>query len=672
MCGFSAVVHGGSDISAAALRAMTDTVRHRGPDDEGYVLFGGERAPAALGGPDTPAACYGAPFAYAPEPEGSLPVRAFAGLGHRRLSILDVSAAGHQPMCDPSRRVWIAYNGEVYNYRELRAELEGQGERFATGTDTEVLLAAYRRWGTDCLQRFNGMFAFAIVDLERRVLLAARDRFGIKPLYYWVSPTGMLALASEVKQFTQLPGWRARLNGQRAYDFLNWRITDHTHETLFAGVHQLRGGEALEVDLSGAMCGEPLPFQPGARLPATRWYDLRPAPFEGSLADAAARFRELLVDSVRLRLRADVPVGSCLSGGLDSSSIVCAMDLLLRESGGGVQKTFSACARESRFDERRWVDEVVRHTSVEPHYVYPGLDELWKTLPCLAWHQDEPFASTSIYAQWCVFELARENGVTVMLDGQGADEQLAGYHVYFAPLFAGLLLRGRWAALAREVRAARRAHGYGAVAAARMMGPVLVPAALRTAARRIGGRTEVAPDWLHMGLLDATPGDPLAERGTATPVLRDLSRAQLTATNLQMLLHWEDRDSMAHSIESRVPFLDYRLVEFVLGLPDRYKISRGVTKRVLREGMKGLLPEPVRTRTDKMGFVTPEETWVRTQAPDRFREALRDAVEQSRGVLRPAAVERLERMICGSEPFEPFAWRAVSFGAWMQAFDVHP
>jgi asparagine synthase (glutamine-hydrolysing) len=205
-----------------------------------------------------------------------------------------------------------------------------------------------------------------------------------------------------------------------------------------------------------------------------------------------------------------------------------------------------------------------------------------------------------------------------------------------------------------------------------MVAPVLVPPPLRRAARRLGGRTDMSPDWLDMGLLGATPVDALASRGTATASLRALSHTQLTATNLQMLLHWEDRDSMAHSIESRVPFLDYRLVEFVLGLPDRYKISGGVTKRVLRESMKGLLPEPVRTRMDKMGFVTPEESWVRREAPDRFRRAVREAVEGSRGVLRPSALDRLERMIDGREPFEFFAWRVVSFGAWMRAFGVTP
>jgi asparagine synthase (glutamine-hydrolysing) len=543
-------------------------------------------------------------------------------------------------------------------------ELAALGHSFRSQSDTEVMLAAYAEWGAACVRRFNGMFAFALYDREAGRLLVARDRFGVKPLYYWVSPAGFVAFGSEIKQFTVLPGWSARLNGQRGYDFLNWRITDHTHETLFQGVYQLRGGEMLELDVAG------FPAAPGASLAPRPWYELVARPFTGSFEDAAGQFRDLLTDAVRLRLRADVPVGTCLSGGLDSSSIVCAMDQLLRGTPGAVQKTFSACAAEPRFDEREWVDEVVRHTRVEPHYVYPSLDELFGVVDDLAWHQDEPFASTSIYAQWHVFRLARENGVVVMLDGQGADEQLAGYHSFFAPAWAGLFRQRRWAALWNEVRAAGRVHGYTPAFAARQVASMLLPQPVRDAARRLGARTQHAPGWLDMGVLGAVAGDPFASRGTTTDSVEALSRVQLTATNLQMLLHWEDRDSMAHSVESRVPFLDYRLVEFVLGLPAEFKISDGVTKRVLREGMKGLLPERIRTRMDKMGFVTPEEVWLREQAPDRFRQAVREAVDASGGVIRPSALARLEDVIAGRQPFDPFTWRLISFGAWMRRFGV--
>ena len=669
MCGVSAVLGRPGAVSAEMVRAMACAVRHRGPDDEGYALFAaGDAPPALIGGPDTPAGSYSAGFPYSPAAGAATPAGAFLALGHRRLSILDVSAAGHQPMSYAGGRYWITYNGEVYNYAELRRELEGLGHAFLSGTDTEVILAAYAEWGRACLSRLNGMFAFLLWDRAAGRLLAVRDRFGVKPLYYWVMPGGGVAFASEIKEFTVLPGWAARLNGQRAYDFLNWRITDHTHETLFDGVFQLRGGEVLELDAGPG--GERVGWPAGRPLAPSAWYALEARPFAGSFGDAAAEFRALLTDSVRLRLRADVPVGSCLSGGLDSSSIVCAMDGLLRATPGAVQKTFSACAAEPRFDERPFIDEVVRHTRVEPHFVFPSLDGLFAGVDDLTWHQDEPFASSSIYAQWHVFRLARENGVVVMLDGQGADEQLAGYHTFFAPAWAGMLRGMRLGALWSDVRATRRAHGYSYGFAARQLLSMVLPGPLRRTARRFGAQTQHAPSWMDLGVLGAEPGDPFADRGAATSSVEALSRVQLTATNLQMLLHWEDRDSMAHSVESRVPFLDYRLVEFVLGLPTHFKIGGGVTKRVLREGMRGVIPDRVRARVDKMGFVTPEEAWVREQAPDRFRHAVAAAVEASDGVLTPAALPRLEAVIAGRQAFDPFAWRLISFGAWMRRFGV--
>jgi len=241
------------------------------------------------------------------------------------------------------------------------------------------------------------MFAFALFDRRTRRFFAARDRFGVKPLYYWRTPAGGLALASEIKQFTAHPAWRARVNGQRAYDFLNWGIHDHTDETLFAGVHQLRGGEFLSAPLDALATARP-----------QRWYELQPAPFTGDFTAGATRFRELLDDSVRLRLRADVPVGSCLSGGLDSSSIVCTVRAQLGADATARQKTFSAYSDVARFDERAFIAEVTATTGAAGYHVLPDADGLLRELDALAWHQDEPFGSTSIYAQWCVCRLARE------------------------------------------------------------------------------------------------------------------------------------------------------------------------------------------------------------------------------------------------------------------------
>lgn len=667
MCGIAGFFSIASQ-PAHSVKRMTDVIRHRGPDDEGFVLFQEFQAePLVCGGNDTPDAAFQAGIPYAPHEriESLSDFQVSAALGHRRLSIVDLSPLGHQPMCTEDRRFWIAYNGEIYNHIELRIELEKLGHAFVSHSDTEVILAAYRQWGRECLQRFNGMFAFLLYDSARKILFAARDRFGVKPLYYRVSGSG-IAFASEIKQFTALSDWQAKLNGQRAYDFLNWAITDHTDETLFAGVFQLRGGQALELDLK-AMAGHAA----GERLPVYSWYKLIPQPFEGDFSQAAAGFRELLSEAVRLRLRADVPVGSCLSGGLDSSSIVGLMNQLLLEQGAdSLQKTFSACADFKRYDEREYIEEMVNKTGVDAHYVYPKLEDLFSTYQKIGWHQDEPYGSTSIYAQWNVFRLAAENGVKVMLDGQGADEQLAGYRTFFGPHFAGLFVKGEWSRLWREIRSVKRLHGHSELDAVKRIANMLLPEWLRQIVRANSGKASARPEWLSLDRLGAKPVDPFSEIGGKSDSIQAFSRSQLMASNLQMLLHWEDRDSMAHSIEARVPFLDYRLVEFVLGLPDEYKLSDGITKRVLREGLRDILPERIRLRMDKLGFVTPEEIWLREEGSNRFRLALDEAIDASKGILNSRARTALEGMIAGRRPFSFMVWRMISFGAWMRQFNV--
>ena len=265
---------------------MTDVVRHRGPDDEGFALFCDSGDPILFGGSGTSESVLATTFAYSPEARGRPKVdgQVNVALGHRRLAILDVSPAGHQPMCTPDRRYWIVYNGEVYNYLELKAELETAGHTFHSGTDTEVLLHAYAEWGSDCLNRFNGMFAFVLYDRETRTVFAARDRFGVKPLYYWFSPEGFLAFASEIKQFTVLPGWKACLNHQRAFDFLTYALIDHTNETMFASVRQLRGGDALEVRLGDI----------DTSLPIIQWYTFQPEHAQRSYESACEHFRGAL------------------------------------------------------------------------------------------------------------------------------------------------------------------------------------------------------------------------------------------------------------------------------------------------------------------------------------------------------------------------------------------
>lgn len=662
MCGIAALFAPRPIPLEDLTRKMTTAVRHRGPDGEGFALFSArDFAATPLGGPDTPTASYAVGIAYAPKRDAEPVLDAIVALGHRRLSVIDLGITGHQPMCTADRRLWVVYNGEIYNYVELRAELEGIGYAFVSHSDTEVILHAYREWGEKCLDRFNGMFAFVLIDRSARRVFAARDRFGVKPLYLWRSSQGLVAMASEIKQFLTLPGWSSKVNGQRAYEFLNWGLIDHTEETLFDGVRQLRGGECIHCSLDELLVSPPV----------RRWYQLVPRSFQGDMKAAADELSALFTDAVRLRLRADVPVGSCLSGGLDSSSIVCVANQLLRSAGvASQQNTFSACANVKRYDERSYIDTVVDHTGVQAHYVYPDLHELFETLDVMTWHQDEPFGSTSIYAQWHVFKLAAETRVKVLLDGQGADELLAGYHGFFAPHFAGLFAAGRWGMLLREMRAAKRLHGLGFAAASKYLADAVLPEPLRQPLRLLAGKSSAAPSWFNRDLFTVDDRDPSPAYGLKTTSVDQMAYALLTATSVPMLLHWEDRDSMAHSVESRLPFLDFRVVEFLMGLPAEMKLSDATTKRVLREAMRGILPEPIRTRMDKMGFVTPEEVWIRDKAPDLFRSELRRAVEMSRGILNANALGHLEGVITGQKPFSFQPWRMISFGRWMERFQV--
>lgn len=637
---------------------MTDIIDYRGPDDEGFVIFQSlKSSPLVAGGKSTPVNTdKNLPYFPISSIDNLEIENALVAFGHRRLAILDVSPYGHQPMCYGEENLWITYNGEIYNYIELRKELESLGYAFLSHSDTEVILAAYAEWGADCLNRLNGMWAFAIYDRKDNSVFLARDRFGVKPLYHWTSPDGVFYFGSEIKQFTVLPQWRATINAQRSYDFLIWGLCDHTAETMFDGVHQIRPGHYALINVGDL------------KVNPVQWYTLQSLESTKTDDEFAQEFRRLLDDSVRLRLRADVPVGSCLSGGLDSSSLVCLMNNQLGK--GSCQKTFSATAEVEKYNELKWIDAVVNETGVEAHYVHPSLENLFDLSERITWHQDEPFGSTSIYAQWSVFELASKNDVTVMLDGQGADEQLGGYHGFFAPLLYGLLKSGKWGTLVQEIRSIKRLHGYSERRSIENILNMMLPECIKTPLRRIVGRSHKAPSWLDVAKLGAQTIDPHHDLGSYTDSIRSLSHTQLTSSNLQGLLHWEDRNSMAHSLESRVPFLDYRLVEFSLSLPDKYKISNGITKVILREAMSGILPDKIRDRVDKLGFATPEEVWIRENGAETFKQKLKESIDTMDGIIKPDALTYFDDVVAGRKPFNFTIWRIINFAQWVRIFNV--
>lgn len=647
-------------MSTSVLCAMSRILRHRGPDDEGFLTSPDKDTVRHWFDVDTPAKVRNTfrDGALLP-PDQMLPAARWA-LGHRRLSILDLSAAGHQPMSYRGR-YWIVYNGEVYNYLELRQELAVLGHEFVSGSDTEVILAAYDQWGADCLRRFNGMWALAILDQKERTLFLARDRFGVKPLYMRWSPAG-LAFASEIKAFTALPDWNPTANLPRVLDYLVWELSDHTQETMFAGVEQLLPGHHLTLP-----CDR---ISDASQRPApVRWYEITPRAGVRD-ADAADLLRDTLTQSVRLRLRADVPVGSCLSGGLDSSAIVALMSQQLKASQSQQrQVTITARSHDPRFDESHHARAVIAATEVEGVFITPDPQKLFNDLDRLIWHQDEPFVSTSIFAQWCVFQSAREQGLTVMLDGQGADESLGGYRGFFGAHLAGLLRKGRLFAWVRDVLAMRRTVGFSLL---RSVGYTLAYAfpAIRRLLGRFDHRAFGDHSWLMPAVRDAAKHDPSAALGGRASSVRGMSLAMLSATNLPMLLRWEDRNSMAASIEARVPFLDYRVVELCLGMNDEVKVGGGIAKRVLRHAMRGLVPEQILERKDKMGFVTAERTWMITDCPEQFRQALVDATESLAPIVDSAVVAHFDEVVQGKRPFDHRYWRIIALGRWCKRFKV--
>ncbi len=647
MCGIAGVTGGGPE-SLRAVRAMTAALRHRGPDDEGYLLADSRRRWArAYRGKDTVAAVTDPPL------PDRIPDGVDVALGHRRLSIIDLSAAGHGPMPSADGRRWIVYNGEIFNYVELRAELSSLGHVFHTATDTEVILEAWARWGAEALHRFNGMWAFGLYDVDTGTLFCARDRFGVKPLH-WFQKGEVFAFASEIKALRAHPALVARPHLPTLRRFLGDGAVDVGEPSFVDSVNRLPAGHHLTVR------------GPGARVEVRRWYALAEA-FPGTEPAKEGAFRALLEDAVRIRLRSDVDVGTCLSGGLDSSSIVGLASALRRAAGEPRPRSFSVVYPVPGLDESPFVDSVVAAADVQASRETPDARELGHDLPALVEAQDEPFPSAGVYSQWRVMRMARRAGVPVLLDGQGADEVLGGYHYHYGPYLAEVAAeRGTVSAL----REARRAAAVTGRPLAFFLGLLAYhtghwPARLRRAAvARAATHGRVPPALLA----EAEPesGDRHAPRAT----LRAQLRLDVESTSLPALLRYEDRNSMAFSVEARTPFLDYRLVERAQRLPAGDLIRDGWTKAVLRDAMAGIVPETVRRRRDKLGFATPERSWLCALAP-AVREWLGPSA-RIRPLLRASLLDHWRRGSDAELAGRPGLWRLLSSELWLRALESPP
>jgi asparagine synthase (glutamine-hydrolysing) len=543
MCGIAGVFLPNKENRLNTVKAMTDALIHRGPDGEGHW--------------------------YSPT-DGIT-------LGHRRLSIIDLTANASQPMHYSDRRFTIVFNGEIYNYIELKQNLLKDGYTFNSDSDTEVLLALYDQKKEKLLSDLDGMFAFAIWDEKERKLFCARDRFGEKPFFYHYQKDKGFFFASEMKAL-----WAAGVprepDALMLEQFVKVNCCLHRSNqsfTFYKNINQIDSGHFLTISSTD--------FEPKI----TQYYSLDNVRVNNKIGfgDATEHFHFLLSESVKRRLRSDVPVGSSLSGGIDSSSLVLLMDQLKAENT--IQKTFSARFKNYDKDEGFFMKLVTEKSNkIERFEVWPDKDEMEAEIDKIIYHQEEPFGSASIFSQWKVMELAKKNGVTVLLDGQGADEQLAGYLHYYNVYLAKLFQRN-YSFFKREVNSYEKLRG--------------IRHSLHPENQTIRIKLGRIKRTIFRNSISLADGH-----------LSDCLRNDMMHTGLKELLRYADRNSMAHSVEVRLPFLDHQLVEFVFSLPDEFKLAEGWTKLLLRKSMEYTLPPQITWRIDKIAYEAPQQKWLAT------------------------------------------------------------
>ncbi len=564
MCGIVAVLKSfDTPCSAAVIDRMRDEVTYRGPDDQGSVFF------RRHGSDWTEASTSGSAWEI--------------GLGHRRLSILDLSPAGHQPMVY-HEKFWTVYNGEIYNFVELRTELERLGHVFRSLSDTEVILAAYDEWGTDCFSRFRGMWGIVILDFFRNEVILSRDRIGIKPLYVWKGD-GIVGVVSEIKQLRHIPRFKARMNPLAGAEYLQTSYEDPTR-SLFQDVEPIRAGSWLRISMDTLRLSPPEEY----------WHPERIRVSVLDPEEAGELFLNKARECVRIHLRSDVPVGCALSGGVDSSSIA----LLMNELTGGCTSpfhTFTVTFPQDAIDEREYADAILASIHASPHFVTPDPIEFLDELDRFLWIHDEPVGSFSMYAGYCLARVTRKHGVPVSLNGQGGDEIFSGYwQTYFLHL-RDLWRQGRLLDLVGHFAGSLMGNGNPA-----LIGQV--PAMLRRYRARVSPPLRVR----FRDTLIKNNGDALKGILALTGQTRRLH--EIRVMFLPQLLKWDDRNSMAFSIESRYPFLDHELIELCLSFAPRTLYRHGWTKYPLRLGLRNHLPSKIRNRRSKFGFEIPQDEWL--------------------------------------------------------------
>jgi asparagine synthase (glutamine-hydrolysing) len=654
MCGITGISYHNALKDTLDIQQMSDAISHRGPDGEGFIAVNSKSGIITeLGGKKTPVNL---------PPLSVFGTNADIYLAHRRLSIIDLSTAGHQPMTNVKRDIWITFNGEIYNYKALKNELSEF--TYKSNADTEVLLYAYEKWGIDCLRHLNGMWAFVIYDARKNLLFGARDRFGVKPLYY-IHNNDFFAFNSEIKGLLANHNVSRKINTGASAAFLKTGLLNFQGETFFNDIVELQPSNYFIYDLSK----KTLNIQRYYELP---FYDVWEKFDEKKCRDYIEGTKERVINAVDLRLNADVTVGSCLSGGMDSSAIVCSINNLLGKrsynSIGPKQAVVTACYENLKIDESKWAKLAVDHVSAEWHRVFPQKEELFNDLSDLVYSQDVPFGSTSIYAQYRVMKTAKEAGITVMLDGQGGDELFTGYMPYYHVFYSEAKRNNDRELLRNEQDFAFNTPlnislTEKSINKAYILSIIkkYMPRNMKKIIKKYFWYTDSASKYIR--------SREKSYRDYSYNTLNKMLYTLMAFSSLPDLLKYEDRNSMRFSIESRTPFADdIDLIEYVFAIPGIYKIHNGWSKYLLRESMANIVPNEIKTRTDKIGFETPEYDWLGPIKPYIFEN-------NNSNINMILNMKRFEKswdeiFLKQNKNGVTDIWRYINFILWFNTFKV--
>ena len=599
MCG----INGFNWSDPALLKKMNSVTKNRGPDDEG-------------------------------EYDDKT-----VSLGHSRLSIIDLSPKGHQPMCNEDETIWLTYNGEIYNFFEIKEDLIKAGHIFKSHTDSEVIIHAYEQYGVDCVTRFNGMWGFCIYDKKRDVLILSRDQFGIKPLYYYCDDKKIIfsSMISAILCHNVVisPDERAIM------EYLAHNLEDHDTYTFFTGINKIPQDSVLIYDLTKKKCT------------LYKWY--HPAHRKDVKIET---IRNYFIESVRLRTIADVPIGSCLSGGVDSSAIVCILDTIVKDTFN----TFSLIVPGFSLDESKYITEVGKYTNVNQYVTQLSGHEFLNDFQDYITAQEEPVTGLSTYAQYLVMKLAHKHKAKVLLDGQGGDEIFAGYDYYFCYFFYELLVTGKFITLVKEMIQYRK--NFNNVIPHQMFAFIILPEFLKYHIWK-----SIVEPWINYDFLKEKCKGTMDPRWKRMTLQESLSLT-LYSTAIPHLLRYEDKNSMRWSIESRPPFLDVNLVEAAMSLPSDKKLSQGRTKVIFREAVCDLIPSMVRERKDKIGFAAPKDDFFRKEEIITFcRDIINSESFKNRPYWNWKEVERYyNRHLEGKSNIGDTIWKWINLEMWLREF----